>query len=130
MNSTGGFTIDRRTLLGSAAMGLVSGLSSGLIMPGRARAATSVQFQTSAGARFGTPNAVLIKDFNTENPDIQVVMDTVEPTGPPIGRPSGAQKVRGGLRGGATVKCAYPGVNLGSQTCDLASPTRWTARAV
>ncbi len=76
MKSNGGFTIDRRTLLGTAAMGVAS-LGSSLILPSRAGAATTVQFQTSAGARFGTPNTVLIKDFNKENPDTQIVMDTV-----------------------------------------------------
>jgi ABC-type glycerol-3-phosphate transport system substrate-binding protein len=77
MKSNGGFTIDRRTLLGTAAMGVASSLGGSLILQSRAGAATPVQFQTSAGARFGTPNAVLIKDFNKENPDIQIAMDTV-----------------------------------------------------
>jgi ABC-type glycerol-3-phosphate transport system substrate-binding protein len=77
MKSNGGFTIDRRTLLGTAAMGVASSLGGSLILQSRAGAATPVQFQTSAGARFGTPNAVLIKDFNKDNPDIQIAMDTV-----------------------------------------------------
>ena len=64
-------------MLGAAAIGCRRELWGGLIRHGGPRAATSVQFQTSAGARFGTPNAVLIKDFNKENPDIQIVMDTV-----------------------------------------------------
>ena len=72
-----GFAITRRSFVGSAAA--VGALSSvgGLLIPSRSAAATTVQFQTSAGARFGTPNAVLIKDFNSANPGVQIVMDTV-----------------------------------------------------
>src|SRR5262245_4254549 len=67
--------LSRRALLGTAAAGMAT--LGGLVVPRRAKAATTVHFQTSAGARFGTPNAVLIDDFNKENPDIQIVMDTV-----------------------------------------------------
>jgi ABC-type glycerol-3-phosphate transport system substrate-binding protein len=67
--------INRRTLLGTAAIGAAT--LGGLIVPRGASAATKLNFQTSSGARFGTPNAVLIEDFNKENPDIAVVMDTV-----------------------------------------------------
>ena len=72
----GGLT--RRSFINSAtALGAASAVG-GLLLPlGRASAQTTVRFQTSAGARFGTPNAVLIEDFNRENPDIQIVMDTV-----------------------------------------------------
>src|SRR5947209_6916575 len=66
----------RRHFLTAVAAAGAASLGS-LLPSSRARAATAVQFQTSAGARFGTPNAVLIADFNRENPDIQVVMDTV-----------------------------------------------------
>ena len=70
-------TLNRRALLrGAGAAGIAASLG-GLAIPRRARGATAVQFQTSAGARFGIPNAVLIEDFNRENPDIQMVMDTV-----------------------------------------------------
>lgn len=69
------FSINRRKLLGASAIGAVS--LSGLIPPQRAVAATDLNFQTSSGARFGVPNAVLIENFNKENPDIQVAMDTV-----------------------------------------------------
>jgi ABC-type glycerol-3-phosphate transport system substrate-binding protein len=70
--------ISRRSfLMGTAVIG-----GAGLISPmlgniPRADAATTLRFQTSAGARFGTPNAALITDFNAANPDIQVVMETV-----------------------------------------------------
>ena len=69
--------LTRRTLLGSVAAASAGLTMGGLGFPGHARAATTVNFQTSAGARFGTPNAALIEDFNKENPDIQIVMDTV-----------------------------------------------------
>jgi ABC-type glycerol-3-phosphate transport system substrate-binding protein len=76
-NRNRSLTLNRRALLrGAGAAGIAASLG-GLVIPRRARAATTVQFQTSAGARFGTPNAVLIEDFNRENPDIQMVMDTV-----------------------------------------------------
>ena len=71
------FGMTRRSFITSAtAIGATTTLG-GVIIPRRAKAATTVRFQTSAGARFGTPNAVLIEDFNKENPDIQMLMDTV-----------------------------------------------------
>lgn len=70
--------VSRRGFLGGAAVIGAATTFGGLIgFSGRASAATKLQFQTSAGARFGTPNAALIEDFNKQNPDIQVVMDTV-----------------------------------------------------
>ena len=68
-------TVNRRSVLAAGAVGAAA--LGGLLAPRRAAAATKLNFQTSAGARFGTPNAVLIKDFNQENPDLQVAMDTV-----------------------------------------------------
>jgi ABC-type glycerol-3-phosphate transport system substrate-binding protein len=65
--------VTRRALLGSVTAAGVGGL----VLPRSSRAASTVNFQTSAGARFGTPNTALIDDFNRENPDIQIVMDTV-----------------------------------------------------
>lgn len=71
-------TVSRRSLLGGAAAIGAAGAFGGLVgFPSRANAATTLQFQTSAGARFGTPNAALITDFNALNPDLQVVMETV-----------------------------------------------------
>ncbi|MBX3598245.1 MAG: sugar ABC transporter substrate-binding protein [Rhizobiaceae bacterium] len=58
-------------------LGIGAGVGGMVGFPAAANAATSVKFQTSAGARFGTPNAVLIKDFNAANPDIQVSLETV-----------------------------------------------------
>jgi ABC-type glycerol-3-phosphate transport system substrate-binding protein len=76
-NRNRSLTLNRRALLGGAGAAGIAASLGGLAIPRRARAATSVHFQTSAGARFGTPNAVLIEDFNRDNPDIQMVMDTV-----------------------------------------------------
>jgi multiple sugar transport system substrate-binding protein len=69
-------TLSRRAFIGAAAAGVTTTLG-GIAIPSPTQAAATVRFQTSAGARFGTPNAVLIEDFNKENPDIQIVMDTV-----------------------------------------------------
>jgi ABC-type glycerol-3-phosphate transport system substrate-binding protein len=68
------FALNRRALVGGVA---AVGATLGFPAVRRARAATEVRFQTSAGARFGTPNAVLIDDCNKENPDTRMVMDTV-----------------------------------------------------
>lgn len=70
--------VSRRTFLASTAViggaGIVAANFGGAT---RANAATKLQFQTSAGARFGTPNAAIIPDFNAANPEIEVVMETV-----------------------------------------------------
>lgn len=69
--------VSRRTFLaGTAAIG-GAGMLAPMFGATRANAATTLQFQTSAGARFGTPNAAIIPDFNAANPDIEVVMETV-----------------------------------------------------
>ncbi len=74
-NRLSNMAMNRRTLLGAAATGAAA--LGGLTFARRANAATTVNFQTSAGARFGTPNGMLIEDFNKENADIKIVMDTV-----------------------------------------------------
>ena len=70
--------VSRRAFLGgAAALGAAGAFGSLVGTSSRANAATTLQFQTSAGARFGTPNAALISKFNALNSDLQVVMDTV-----------------------------------------------------
>ncbi|MCO5066169.1 MAG: sugar ABC transporter substrate-binding protein [Rhizobiaceae bacterium] len=67
----------RSVLKGTAALGTAAALGAVFGRGSQANAATTLNFQTSAGARFGTPNAALITDFNAKNPDLQVVMETV-----------------------------------------------------
>jgi ABC-type glycerol-3-phosphate transport system substrate-binding protein len=74
-DSNRNFRLTRRSFIRSATAFTTA--AGGILVPRRANAATKVQFQTSAGARFGTPNAALIEDFNAEHPDIEIVMDTV-----------------------------------------------------
>ena len=75
VTGSGNLAISRRGLLRAGAAGAAT--LGGLVLSRDAFAAAELNFQTSAGARFGTPNAALIPDFNKKNPDIQVNMDTV-----------------------------------------------------
>ena len=70
--------VSRRSFLATTALlGSAGFLGTSFGGINKANAATTLRFQTSAGARFGTPNAAIIPDFNAANPDIEVVMETV-----------------------------------------------------